>query len=134
MCRVLGDLIQDGSVAKLADDLYGGSNTPEELLFNFKKFFTCSTSLQFTSLSLQNRHICPRSTTILGWIWSEGSLSASPHHVAVLAKSPLPDTVHGLRSFIGAYKVLGRVLPKCSQLVGPLDTAIAGKQSQDKIL
>ena len=24
MCRVLGDLIQDGCVAKLADDLYGG--------------------------------------------------------------------------------------------------------------
>ena len=133
MCRVLGDLIQDGSVTKLADDLYCGGNTPEELLLNFKKVLH---ALQACNLRLSpcKTVICPRSTTILGWIWSQGSLSASPHRVAVLAKSPLPDTVHGLRSFIGAYKVLGRVLPKCSQLVGPLDTAIAGKQSQDKIL
>ena len=133
MCRVLGDLIQDGSVAKLADDLYCGGNTPEELLLNFKKVLH---ALQACNLPLSpcKTVICPRSTTILGWIWSQGSLSASPHRVAVLAKSPLPDTVHGLRLFIGAYKVLGQVLPKCSQLVGPLDTAIAGKQSQDKIL
>ena len=133
MCRILGDLIQDGSVAKFADDLYCCGNTPEELLLNFKKILH---ALQACNLRLSpcKTVICPRSTTILGWIWSQGSLSASPHRVAVLAKSPLPDTVHGLRSFIGAYKVLGRVLPKCSQLVGPLDTAIAGKQSQDKIL
>ena len=30
MSRVLGDLIQEGIVAKLADDLYCGGNTPEE--------------------------------------------------------------------------------------------------------
>ena len=133
MCRVLGDLIQDGSVAKLADDLYCGGNTPEELLLNFKKVLHAPQACNLR-LSPCKTVICPRSTTILGWIWSQGSLFASPHRVAVLAKSPLPDTVHGLRSFISAYKVLGRVLPKCSQLVGPLDTAIAGKQSQDKIL
>ena len=84
-------------------------------------------------LSPSKTVICPRSTTILGWIWAQGTLSASPHRVAVLAKSPPPETVHGLRSFIGAYKVLGRVLPRCSQLVGPLDSLIAGKQSSDKI-
>ena len=69
----------------------------------------------------------------MGWIWSQGTLSASPHRVAVLAKSPRIETVHGLRSFIGAYKILGRVLPKCSQLIAPLDTAIAGLQSQDRV-
>ncbi len=34
MCRVLGDLLTEGVVVKLADDLYCGGNTPEELLHN----------------------------------------------------------------------------------------------------
>ena len=61
-------------------------------------------------------------------------LSASPHRVAVLAKCPPPDTVRGLRSFIGAYKVLGRVLPNCPAHTSPLESVIAGYQFQDKIV
>ena len=34
MCRVLGDNLQAGYLAKLADDLYCGGNSPEELLAN----------------------------------------------------------------------------------------------------
>ena len=37
MCRVLGDLFKDGIVAKIADDLYCGGNTPDEVLQNWKK-------------------------------------------------------------------------------------------------
>ena len=37
MCRVLGPLLQDGSVAKITDDLYCGGNTPQELLHNWKR-------------------------------------------------------------------------------------------------
>ena len=33
---VLGDLIQEGVVAKIADDLYCGADSPEELLQNWK--------------------------------------------------------------------------------------------------
>ena len=36
MCRVLGELIQEGIVAKIADDLYCGGDTPEELCYNWK--------------------------------------------------------------------------------------------------
>ena len=74
------------------------------------------------------------SSTILGWIWTQEVLLASPHRVAVLAKCPPPDTVHGLRSFICAYKVLSRVLPNCSAHTSPLESAIAGYQFQDKIV
>ena len=35
MCRVLGDLIQEGCVTKLADDLYCGGDSPETLLSNW---------------------------------------------------------------------------------------------------
>ena len=35
MCRVLGDHLQAGYLAKLADDLYCRGNSPEELLANW---------------------------------------------------------------------------------------------------
>ena len=40
----------------------------------------------------------------------------------------------GLCSFIGAYKVLGRVLPNCSDIVDPLECALTGLQSNDQLL
>lgn len=133
MCRVLGDCVQDGIVAKLADDLYCGGNSPEELLINWERVLQ---ALQKCNLSLAPTKtlICPRSTTILGWIWSQGSISASSHRVATLSSCPLPETVRGLRAFIGAYKMLSRVLPHCSQLLAPLENAIAGLLSSDKIV
>jgi hypothetical protein len=57
--------------------------------------------------------------------------STSHCHVVIV---PPPDTVRGLRSFIGAYNVLGRVLPKCSHIIAPLESAIAGQQSGERIL
>lgn len=132
MCRVLGDHLQDGIVAKLADDLYCGGNSPQELFENWERVLQ---SLQKCNLSLSpsKTTISPRSATILGWVWSQGCISASPHRIAVLSSCSPPDTVRGMRSFIGAYKMLSRVLPNCSQLIAPLDDAIAGKQSGDKI-
>ena len=38
-----------------------------------------------------------------------------------------------LRSFIGAYKVLSRVIPRCSSYLTPLDAATAGRPSQESI-
>lgn len=132
MCRVLGDLVQDGCVAKLADDLYCGANTIEDLLVKFERVLV-ALSRSGLRLSPTKTSICPKTTCILGWIWSSGKLSASPHRIATLSSCPRPDTVKGLRSFIGAYKVLGRVLPQCSSFISPLDDLAAGKQSQDKI-
>ena len=44
-----------------------------------------------------------------------------------------PESVKGMRSFIGAYKVLSRVLPHCSQLVDPLESSLANLQSHDHV-
>ena len=132
MCRILRDQLQDGSVAKLADDLYCGGNSPKALLHRW----TCVLdSLQHSGLCLSPSKtiICPRSTTILGWVWTEGKISASPHRISVLSTCNRPETVHGLRSFIGAYKILGRVLQNCSRIKSPLDDTIAGLQSNDKV-
>ena len=133
MCRVLGDFIQEGFVAKLADDLYCGGDSPEALLTNWRRVLEALDRCSLR-LSPSKTVICPKSTSILGWVWSQGSLSASPHRIAVLQSCPPPQSVKGLRSFIGAYKVLSRVLPNCSNVVDPLEQALTGLQSTDKLL
>ena len=40
----------------------------------------------------------------------------------------------GLRSFVGADKVLSRVLPRFAELLDPLDQATVGKESTGKIV
>ena len=132
MCRVLGDCLHDGIAAKLADDLYCGADSPEDLLHNWNRILQALHKCNL-HLSPTKTIICPRTTTILGWIWTQGHLSASPHRIATLSSCPPPDTVRGLRSFIGAYKFLGRVLPKCSHIIAPLENAITGQQSGELI-
>ena len=62
------------------------------------------------------------------------SAGSGPRALCQLAPtvSP-PQSVKGLRSFIGAYKVLGRVLPNCSDVVDPLECTLTGLQSNDKL-
>ena len=132
LSRVLGDLIQEGVVAKLADDLYCGGNIPEDLLINWD----CLLSALFHNglrLSALKTVIAPKSTTILGWIWSQGTIKANPHHTSALSTCHPPSTVKGFRSFIGAVKVLAQVIPHCSHYLLPLEDAVAGRLSADKI-
>ncbi|CAC5388138.1 unnamed protein product [Mytilus coruscus] len=110
MCRIVEDFLQKGCVAKLADDLFCGGNTPEELLHNWECVLQ---SLQKSGICLSPSKtvICPKSITILGWICSQGSISASTHRVATLASCPVPDTVPA-----------------------PLEETISGMKSADKII
>ena len=39
-----------------------------------------------------------------------------------------------MQSFLGTYKVLARVLPKCAHILAPLEEAITGQQSKDPTL
>ena len=89
MCRVLGDFIQEGFAAKLADDLYCGGDTPRELVSNWSRILEALSRCNLR-LSAAKTVICPKSTTILGRIWSQGTLSASPHRIATLTNSPPP--------------------------------------------
>ena len=132
MCRVLGDCLQDGCVAKLADDLYCGGETIKELVQNWERVLKAIKNSGL-HLSAVKTTICPRATTILGWSWIEGKISASQHKISALAACKLPETVTGLRSFLGAYKILGRVIPKCAGLLTPLENAISGMQSKEQI-
>ena len=132
MSRVLGHLVQEGRICKLADDLYIGGQSIDELLDNWSRVLEALHDNDLR-LSAKKTIICPKTCTILGWTWSNGTLSASPHRIASLSTVAPPTTVHGMRSFVGAYKVLSRVLPNHASLFHPLDLATAGRQSKDKI-
>ena len=132
LSRVLGEEIMSLICVKNADDLYVGGNTLDELYTNWERVLT---KLKANNLKLSGPKtvIAPKSTLILGWLWQEGTLQANPHSLAPLSVVTPPKTVRLLRSFIGAYKVLSRVLQGYSQLMQPLDAAVAGKQSHELI-
>ena len=66
MSRVLGEFIQEGFVAKVADDLYVGANTPEEQIKKWERIL-----IEFDknniNLSASKTLIEPVSAVILGW-------------------------------------------------------------------
>lgn len=130
-CRVLGDLLEEDIVVKLADDLYCGADTPEQLVV---KFFEGSAARNRCDLKLSaSKTVIPPRETILGWIWQQGSLSDSPHRIATLASCEMLTKVKAIRSFLGAYTVLFRVIPGCSSLLAPLEEAIGCMDSKDVI-
>ena len=70
---------------------------------------------------------------ILGWVWNLGTIEASPHRIATLASCDKPVTVKAMRSFVGAYKILARVVPGCSALLAPFDSVTGGRPSSEHI-
>ena len=68
MCRVLGNLIHDGVVVKISDDLYCGADSPEELLYHWKRVLQALSKCNLFKLSASKTVINPKSTVILGWI------------------------------------------------------------------
>ena len=132
MCRIVGSLVEEGIVAKIADDLYCGGNSEAELLQNWKRVLSLLHEAGI-KLSASKTVIAPRETTILGWVWRQGTIKASPHKIAPLSKCEQPKTTKSLRSFLGAYKILSRVIPNCSAFLKPLEKLTHGKKSSDKI-
>ena len=132
-CMVLGDLVMLGIIAKIADDLYIGGSTEEELLENFRVVLNRFRENNLC-LSARKTHIAPRSTEMLGWTWSSGKLQASAHRIAALSECALPLTVSAMKSFLGSYRFLSRVLKGYACLLEPLEAAIAGKDAKARLL
>ena len=132
MNRVAGDLIMEGVAAKVADDCYCGGKTIESALNAYERLLA---ALAHNNLGLNAKKTVrfPKRVMILGWIWQMGSLSASPHRIAALSAVKPPSTVKALRSLIGAYKYIGRVIRWHSNYINPLDQMVAGKDTREQI-
>ena len=99
LCTALGDLIQQGKATKITDDLYVWGNTVEDLFANWAEVLGI---MQKNNLKPDKTKIAPTSTTILGWNWNNGSISAGDHKISPLATWSPPVTVTSLQSFISA--------------------------------
>ena len=56
VCRILGPLVQDGSVAKITDDLYSGGNTPPRATLQLEEGPTSPTQVQPAFVCPQDHH------------------------------------------------------------------------------
>ena len=52
---------------------------------------------------------------------------------SLLISADVPKTIKGLRSFIGTFKALSKVVKGCSRIIGPLESLTAGRPSNEKI-
>ena len=120
-------------MAKVADDLYIGGDTPEELLGTWEKVLSALQRCDL-NLSAAKTIIAPKCTSILGWIWELGTIRANPHRVSTLSALRTPTNVSGMLSFIGAYKVLARVIKGSASLMAPLYDVVAGRDSKELIV
>ena len=132
LSRILGDMIEEGSVVKVADDLYTGGKSPEEALSRWRRILLLL-RLNGLRLSASKTVICPKSVTILGWIWEKGTYRACPHKTSALASVEPPSTIGKLRSYIGGVKFLKRVLEGYSDVLSPLEELVGGRESSEKI-
>ena len=123
----------EGSAAKVADDCYCGEETIEAALSAYERLLTAFSENNLV-LNPVKTTVFPNRCVILGWVWEQGTLSASPHRFAALSAVESPTTVKALRSFIGAYKYISRVIRWHSDYVNPLDQMVAGKDSKDQIV
>lgn len=130
LSRMFGDLLQQGKVARLADDMYLGGETLQEILDTWtivlQRLDTCN-----MGLSPSKTMIDPTKTTVLGWLWCQGTLQATPHRISTLSTCSKPTTATGMRSYVGSYKILARVIPHTAQILDPLEVSykqLDGKQ------
>ena len=132
MNRVVGDLIMEGCVAKVADDCYCGGDTIDSALSAYERLIAAFAANNL-GLNPAKTVIFPKRVVILGWVWEMGTLSACSHRIAALSAVGPPSTVKSLRSFIGAYKHLGRVIRWHSDYMNPLDQMVAGKDTKERL-
>ena len=123
---LFGHMVMEGKVAKLADDLFIGGATVKELLTNFEEVLGI---LLKNNLKLKARktYIAPKSVTLLGWVWSSGNMKASPHKLSALSECDPPPTVKALKSWIGAFRHLSRVVKRYGEVLQPLESILSGK-------
>ena len=134
LCRILADLMIEGSCIKLADDLYFGADTIEKLLSAWRR------GLQLLAenglkLSPSKTIICPVSTVILGWLWENGTIRTTTHRLNTLMQCEPPTTVSKLRSFVGSYKALSKILQYHADVLCPFEKLCSSnKPAAERIL
>ena len=101
--KLFGDLVLQGKVVKLADNLYFGGETISELHSIFHEIMR-RCHLSNLRIKPQKISINIANADILGLHWDKGTLKPSAHKLEPLATCERPKTVKALRSFLGGVR------------------------------
>ena len=101
--RLLGDMILEGKVVKLADNVYFGGESVQQLHQTFHEIMR-RCALADLRIKPSKIHMNIGAADILGLHWNKGTLSPSVHKLDPLAHCEKPKTVKGLRSFLGGVR------------------------------
>ena len=101
--KLLGDLVLDGKVVKLADNVYFGAETIEGLHEIFHEIMKRCTKATLR-MKPSKIHLNIANADILGLHWNRGTLTPSTHKLDPLAHCEKPKTVKAMRSFLGAVR------------------------------
>ena len=133
--KMFGDLVLSKNVVKLADNIYFGAHTQSEFVRVFSTILSrCDTAdlkLKPSKLKLNVQE-----ADILGLNWNRGRLAPSRHKLDPLAMCDPPQTVSGLRSWLGSIRFNEICLPgaKLASLSKVLDDQIpATRSGKDQI-
>ena len=132
LARIFGDLEQQKKMCRLADGLYVGGETFEELSDNFSIVMNRAKLCNLT-FKPSKIIICPKTTILFGWKKSGNFWSPTTHVTTPLSQAPLPKTVKQLRGYIGAYRQLSKTIPNYSIHLQKLEKYAGGKNSRDHI-
>ena len=135
MQRIFGDLILQGKLVTLADNIYFGADTLEGLADLFEEVLSRCEAADLR-IKPSKVHINVKSADILGLHWSAGTLSPSPHKLEPLAHCDRPKTVSALRSFIGGVRFQEICLPgpELALASQPLDAEIPASRSGKELI
>ena len=132
LARIFGDLCMNERMTRMADGLYIVADSAQELYDNFLEVLTRARNAGLT-FKPKKIVIAPRETVLFGWRKTDDGWRPTEHTISPLSKAPEPGTVKQLRSFIGSYKQLSECIRNYAILLGPLEKAVAGKDSAEKV-
>ena len=130
--RMLGDMMQEGKAARMADAVHALGNTVDELYDNLKEILSRAKQAGLT-FKPSKLIIAPKRTTLFGWTLDGTEWLPSTHATSTLSKATLPTTVKMLRSFLGSFKQFVDCVPNCAHLLHTLELMVANKKSADKL-
>ena len=132
LARIFGDLEQASVMCRMADGLYVGGDSVDDLISNLQSVFhrarLCGITFKPSKII-----ICPQKTILFGWEKNGSLWSPTSHVITPLSQAPRPKTVKQLRGFIGAYRQLSTTIPKYSTKLSLLEKYVGGKTSKEHI-
>ena len=132
LTRIYGDLRQADRMTCMADGLYAVGDTLEELMENFVEILERARKSGLT-FKPKKIVITPKDTVLFGWRKIDDGWKPIDHTVSPLTRAEEPNTVKKLRSFIGSYKQLSECIEGYAVILGPLERAVAGKESAERL-